>query len=104
MLESIIEPSKTISDQYESTIITLNDNNIVMGRIVNLSGDRLMVSVNLLDPDQLVGVDRKKIKSMMPSPVSMMPPGLLMTLTREEVADLIAYMQSGGNPDAAAFK
>ncbi|QNN24542.1 c-type cytochrome [Planctomycetales bacterium ZRK34] len=104
MLESIIEPSKTISDQYESTIITLVDNNVVMGRIVNLSGDSLRVSVNLLDPNQLVGVDRKKVKSMMPSPVSMMPPGLLMTLTQEEVADLIAYMQSGGNPDAAAFK
>lgn len=104
ILESIIEPSKTISDQYESTIITLHDNNIVMGRIVNLSGDRLMVSVNMLDPNQLVGVDRKKVKSMQPSPVSMMPPGLLMTLTQEEVADLVVYMQSGGNPDAAAFK
>ena len=32
-----------------------------------------------------------------------MPPGLLNTLTQEEVLDLLAYLQSGGNEQSPAF-
>ena len=34
---------------------------------------------------------------------SLMPPGLLMTLTQDEVLDLLAYLQNGGNDQAPAF-
>jgi hypothetical protein len=33
----------------------------------------------------------------------MMPPGLLNQLNEAEVLDLLAYLQSGGNPDDKAF-
>ena len=35
---------------------------------------------------------------------SMMPAGLLNTLTAEEVQDLMAYLLSRGNPDYKAFQ
>ncbi|MBI1368411.1 MAG: c-type cytochrome [Planctomycetes bacterium] len=104
LLESIIEPSKTISDQYQSTIFTLNNGQVVMGRIVNLGGDGYSVSVNMLDPNQLVRVESRDIKSMQPSPISMMPPGLLSTLNKDEALDLLAYLLSRGDPNSDIFK
>jgi len=32
------------------------------------------------------------------------PLGILNTLTRSEILDLLAYIQSGGDPDHAIFK
>jgi hypothetical protein len=33
-----------------------------------------------------------------------MPTGLLSTLSREEILDLVAYVESGADPKAALFK
>jgi len=43
------------------------------------------------------------IKSREISPVSMMPPGLINVLTKDEIMDLLAYIESGGNEKAPAF-
>ena len=34
----------------------------------------------------------------------MMPPGLINTLNKDELLDLIAYLVSGGNANDKAFK
>src|SRR5207244_1148206 len=39
LLESIVEPSKEISDQYAAVVITTIDGKIVTGRIVNYQGE-----------------------------------------------------------------
>lgn len=38
------------------------------------------------------------------SPVSIMPNGVLNTLDKEQILDLLAYLLAGGNADADAFK
>jgi hypothetical protein len=43
-------------------------------------------------------VKTSDLKSVEPSTISMMPPGLLNTLSDEEILDLTAYVLSGGNP------
>ena len=103
LLESIIHPSKTVSDQYEAVQIVTLDGNVVVGRIVNLGGDSFQVNTNMLDPNALTSVDRKLIDIMEPSKVSMMPEELLNTLHLEEVLDLMAYLLSRGNPDSELF-
>ena len=104
LLESIIDPSKEISDQYGSMIFTMLDDTQTTGRVMNLSGDRITVNVNMMDPNQTVNLDRKQLKEMKPSPYSMMPPGLLNTLSKDDVLDLLAYLLSAGNPDDPVFK
>ena len=37
------------------------------------------------------------------SKVSLMPPGLINVLTKDEILDLLAYLASGGNDKAEAF-
>jgi putative heme-binding domain-containing protein len=104
LLESIIEPSKVISDQYASVKIALKDGNVVAGRIINLNGDNLMVNTDMRDPDAITGVKRGNVERIVPSEASMMPEGLLDTLEKNDIMDLMAFLISGGNPDHAAFR
>jgi putative heme-binding domain-containing protein len=103
MLTSIIEPSKEISDQYEATIFQTEEETII-GRVANLNANMLMVSTNMLDPGNFANLNRNEIIEMKPSKVSMMPSGLLDTLTAEEVIDLLVYLQAGGNPKSDRYK
>ncbi len=103
LLESLVDPSKVVSDQYEASVFVLNDGRQVVGRVVNLNGDSLMVSENMLDPGNLTSFKRDEIEESFTSKTSMMPKGLLNNLTRDEILDLVAYLQSGGNATADVF-
>ncbi|MCE3017637.1 MAG: c-type cytochrome [Pirellula sp.] len=98
MLVAIVDPAKEISDQYEATQFRLEDDTVIVGRVANLNGDVLMVSTNMLDPGNFTNIKRGDIAEMRASKVSMMPTGLLDTLSSDEVVDLLAYLKSGGNP------
>jgi putative heme-binding domain-containing protein len=104
LLESIVVPSKTISDQYEAVIISTVDGRVVTGRIVNLQGSNLSICPDMLDPNRQVNVKREDIEEMKPSLVSLMPEGLLDTLNRDEVLDLVAYLLSRGDRNDPMFR
>ena len=46
----------------------------------------------------------KEIKTREALPISMMPPGLINSMNPDELADLVAYMMSGGVKKGDAFK
>ncbi len=104
LLESMVVPSKTISDQYAAVMIATSSGRVVTGRIVNLSGNNLSICPDMLDPSRQINVRRDDIEEMKPSPVSMMPEGLLDTLHRDEVLDLVAYLLSRGDRNDPMFK
>ena len=64
VLESVIDPGKVISDQFQAVQIVTINGKVVTGRIVNLAGDALRISTNMLDPDAITSVDRKQIDEM----------------------------------------
>ena len=49
-------------------------------------------------------ISKKAIDSRRTSPVSIMPTGLLNTLDREQILDLLAYVLAVGNAEDPAFK
>lgn len=104
LLESIIDPSKEVSDQYQAVEIRTTDDRVIIGRIVNLSADNVMVNTNMLEPGANTTVDRKLIESMRTSKVSLMPAGLMDTFKEDEVLDLVAYILSRGDRNGAMFK
>jgi putative heme-binding domain-containing protein len=104
LLESIIEPSKEISDQYAAIVIATSDSKIITGRIVNSHGDALHVMTNMLDPNNVTTVDARKIESIETSKVSMMPEGLLDTFKEDEIIDLVAYLLSRGDRNHKMFQ
>ena len=64
---------------------------------MNLTGNQYRVQTDMINPGRLAAVKVDDIEEMSPSDVSMMPAHLLDTFTREEVLDLVAYLQSGAN-------
>ena len=98
LLESILDPNKEISDQYQATVFQLDDGRIVSGRIANLSGNRYMIQEDMIKPGKLTTIQVDQIDAQRPSKVSMMPAGLLDTLTRDEILDLLAYLKSTAPP------
>jgi putative heme-binding domain-containing protein len=104
LLESILDPSKEISDQYGAVEVRTADDRVVVGRIVNLNDDEIHINPDMLNPGLTVRVDRKLIESMKPSKVSMMPTGLMDTFQEDEVLDLMAYVLSRGDRNHAMFK
>lgn len=101
LLETIVDPSKAISDQYEATVFLMADGRSIVGRVVNLSGDQYRVQPDMAQPNNLVGVKVGDIEDMAPSKTSPMPTGLLDRLTRDEILDLLAYMKSTVDVDSA---
>ncbi|MCC7421939.1 MAG: c-type cytochrome, partial [Planctomycetaceae bacterium] len=104
ILESVLEPSKTISDQYAAVQVVTQDGRTVVGRIVNLAGDVVQINTNMLDPNALASIDRKQIEEMLPSKISMMPVGLLNTLKEDEILDLMAFLLSRGDRNSPFFQ
>jgi putative heme-binding domain-containing protein len=104
LLESILDPSKEISDQYAAVTFTLTDGKTVTGRIVNHHDNNIMVMTDMLDPNGLVNVNAKKVESTQLSKVSMMPKGLLDTFKEDEILDLVAYLMSRGDRNNKMFK
>ena len=104
LAENIIEPSKVISDQYGTDQIEMKDGGLVVGRVVVEENGKLFVLTNPFAPDELTPVPSASVKGRTPFNISMMPPGLINTLNKDELLDLIAYLVSGGNAKDKAFK
>ena len=104
LLETIVDPNKSISDQYQATEFELVDGRLVTGRVVNLNGNTYMVQPDMMTPNKLVNIKTDDIEEQRPSSVSTMPAGLLDNLTKDEILDLMAYLRSGGKRDFEELK
>lgn len=104
LLESIIEPSKEVSDQYAPIVITTKSGTTVTGRVANLNEEVMMIMEDMTAPGDFTNVRRSDIVNVEPSKTSPMPEGLLNTLKQEEILDLMAFLLSRGDQKAAMFK
>jgi len=102
ILENILLPSKVISDRYQSFTITKRDGEDFSGFITDETDDKVVLLVNPLS-QQRVEILKKDIESRVVSKLSLMPEGLLNTLTQDEILDLVAYLQADGKPGDAVF-
>ncbi len=103
LAESILEPSKVISDQYAFQEISKKDGSVVIGRIVSEDKGRYQVMTNPFAPDASAQVAVSEVVGRKDYAVSPMPPGLVNMLGQDELLDLMAYLLSGGDPKHKAF-
>jgi len=103
MLESIIEPSKTISDQFGATVFFMKEGNSVVGRIISQDKDKYVVSQNPFAPQMTRDILKKDVIRTRVSDVSPMLPYLVNRLNPQELRDLLAYLKSGGNNQDSIF-
>ncbi|MCC6234890.1 MAG: c-type cytochrome [Verrucomicrobiales bacterium] len=103
LLESLVDPSRVISEQFQNTRVFLKDGEDVTGRLVRESATELVLELDPLTRTEQ-SVPRSAVDQIRPSTVSPMPEGLLSVLTLEEILDLLAFLEFGGRPDAPAFR
>lgn len=103
MLEAIIEPNKTISDQFGSTVFALKKGGSIVGRLISQEGDKYVISQNPFAPQETREISKAEVSSTRLSPVSPMLPNLIRSLNPDELRDLLAFLKSGGNPADTIF-
>jgi putative heme-binding domain-containing protein len=91
VLESILWPSKIISDQYQSEMFELSDGTVVTGVLVRESATAVLVRT-AENPDRPVAVPKAKIANRATSTVSLMPEGLLDGYTQVDIANMLAFV------------
>lgn len=95
LLEAIIEPSKAISDQFQSTTVLLDSGRVLTG-ILHESGNG---HIQILSGDKIHTIAKETIEISKASGQSIMPTGLVNDLNSEELTMLVRYLL--GNHDAA---
>src|SRR5436190_5490873 len=96
VLQQILEPSKIIEDRYRNFTFELRDGEPVIGMV--LKEDSETITVQTGPADSLVQVLKKSdILKRSPQNSSAMPLGLLNSLSKEQILDLLAYLETGGN-------
>lgn len=103
VLESIIEPSKVISDQYQNYVIVKKDGDSETGKIIDETADKIVIQPNPLLPDR-VEIKKSEIAERKASKVSPMPQGLLNQFSKDEILDLLGYLESMGKEKGPNFK
>ena len=102
VLESILEPSKVVSDQYQNETFVDAGGVTVTGRLVDETPAAIWVQPDPLDPKRIL-IQKGNLDSRKPSPVSPMPSNLVDVLGPDDVLDLLAFLESGGNKGYKAF-
>jgi uncharacterized repeat protein (TIGR03806 family) len=95
LLESILEPSKVIADDYASTLIETDDGSVVSGRIEREDDKVVVLRPGSGEP---LTVEKSKVVQRRRSELSNMPLGVVNVLQKAQVLDLLAYLISDPEP------
>ena len=91
VLESILWPSKVISDQYRSEMFELKDGKVLSGVIVRENAANVFLRT-VESPEKPVAVPKAQIANRAESAVSLMPAGLVEGMTQQEISNLLAFV------------
>lgn len=91
LLEAIAFPNASFAREYEPYRVTLKNGDELNGRILEEATDHVRFIDATNNPQT---IQRASIETIEPSSVSLMPAGLDQALSREQLADLIAYLRS----------
>lgn len=103
ILESIVLPSKVISEQYAATDLKLKNGDLVSGRIVEETDEKIVVMTNPMKPEDRATVKKADVAKRTLSKLSPMPEGLINYYKPEEILDMMAYIESGGRKEHPDF-
>ena len=99
VLQQILEPSRKIDERYRNYTFDLKTGDPVLGII--LKEDDQTVTIQSGPAESLIqALKKSEIQGRRAQASSPMPVGLLNSLSKVEIFDLLAYLQSGGNVPA----
>ncbi len=97
IIDSVLQPSKVIKDQYENVIVMGKDGRVIAG-ILAFKDDAQVVVRDATQKGREVSVPRSQVAQIVTGP-SLMPPGLAgMLKDRQEFLDLARFLSELGRP------
>ncbi|MGB0761495.1 MAG: DUF7133 domain-containing protein, partial [Rubripirellula sp.] len=96
LLKQLIEPSSEINEKYQTFKFLLDDGRLVSGVVASEDDKFVDVMTNLLTPTKLTRLNKRDVEQRVKSKVSAMPAGLLDVLTKQEIGELMSFLQSSG--------
>lgn len=90
LLENIVDPSATVSENFRMSIVIAADGRVINGVVIEKSERTLTVAT----PTDRIVIARDEIEEITSSNLSIMPEGQLDVLTPEQTRDLIGYLMS----------
>jgi len=91
ILESILQPSKEMAPYLRPWILTMNDGAVHTGIAMRRGGNsEVYLGLN----GKEIRLDKRQIKTKHESHISLMPEGLALTLTLQELRDLMAFLMT----------
>ncbi|HEY2147952.1 MAG TPA: hypothetical protein VGH32_08445, partial [Pirellulales bacterium] len=91
LVESIVFPSASIVRSYEPVMIETRSGMVYNGLIKQETADQVEL---VTGPDRMVRIAKSDIEETRPSKTSVMPAGMDQILTRQELADLVEFLQT----------
>ncbi|MDP7050371.1 MAG: HEAT repeat domain-containing protein [Verrucomicrobiota bacterium] len=91
LLEAIVFPNVSLVRSFETSQVTTRDGRLLAGIVSDQDAGQVTL---VLSPEKSVRVERGNIRNMEPMHVSLMPSGMDQLLTRQELADLITYLEA----------
>ena len=88
LLENIVAPSSVVAETFQTSVIMLEDGRLLTG-VVSEQNER---TLKLQTKEELLTLDRTLIEESKRTKLSLMPDGLLDTLSDEEKRDLFGYL------------
>lgn len=90
LLENLVDPNASVAADFRMSVLALKDGRVLNGVVV----EKLEKALGVQTQTERVYVAREDIDEIKPTESSLMPEGLLSTLTPEQLIDLVGYLQS----------
>ena len=105
ILQSIIEPSKEVKDKFRSYLVVTDAGRQYTGMILEKTPTHIRLASNPLGKaaHKPIEIPVGSIELTKPLAISLMPENLVNTLSREEILDLVAYIEARGRSDHRVY-
>jgi putative membrane-bound dehydrogenase-like protein len=88
LLENIVDPSAVVAADYRMSVVTLKSGRVLTGVV----GEKTAKTLAVQTQTERVTLEQAEVEDVRPTPLSLMPDGLLAPLPEGQVRDLIAYL------------
>ena len=92
IISNIVDPNAEIPNDYRTTIVRMKDDRVLVGVIRSREGQTITVAT----PAEVLSVAKRDVAAIEPQNFSMMPEGLVLTFSDQELRDLVSYLRGEG--------
>jgi len=90
ILQNIIDPNAVIPNDFRTSTLETKDNRVITGIVTKQEP----ASITIVTANETLVVPKTDVQSLQQGEISMMPEGLIQSMTDADVRDLVAYLKT----------